>query len=255
MFINVQTGEAFVTAEETYVVENEISKKAWKLTREDGTKKTVSDVAFTAWYREDHERENQEAAASEKQSQTQPSKKPQLTHHQKVAKKQLEHAYNWIIGGHENSLSDGHIEELPSVEDMFTEVYDEATSCLYGEGCVHTAQPAPASMSFAGKKFLLQTLADLFKADGYEVPEELLKVPEKKKGTSREYKDTPDSVGEDEVVMRAFTGMLIGVFKIVKQTKTHIMVEIANGSVLKFNKKTGIQADAKNPKFANRIEI
>lgn len=261
MFINVQTGEAFVKAEETYGTEDGTAKRMWKLTREDGSTKTVSDVSFKAWYQEDPE-ENPAPAedtpkdkkvAKDKKPQT--SEKPQLTHHQKIAKTQLKNAYNWIVGGHENSLQDGHIEELPSVEDMFNEVYDEATSILYEEGCVHTSQPAPASMNFAGKQFLIDTLVKLFEKDGYEVPESCKKVPEKRKGTSRKYNDDPGEVAEDEVVMRAFTGMLIGVFKIAKQTKTHIMVETANGATLKFNKKTGIQADAQNPKFANRIEV
>lgn len=62
-------------------------------------------------------------------------------------------------------------------------------------------------------------------------------------------------IGEDEVIVRAFTGMLIGVFKIHKQTKTTLTVKKADGSELKFDKKTGKQIGAKNPRFANAIEI
>lgn len=259
MFINVQTGEAFVTAEETHITENGVVTKAWKLTRENGTKKTVSDVSFKAWYQEDPE----EKAETE----TMPMPGTEDPHwglkaagklpnpkHAAVAKAQLENAYTQIVGGYENSVADGASEEVPPVEDMFAEVYEEATTHLYGEG-MSSNSPAPAAMRFVGKQFLVDALTVIFQQDGYEVPESCYKVTKKKQGAKRTYKDTPDSVGEDEVVMRAFTGMLIGVFKIAKQTKTHITVEAANGATLKFDRKTGAQVGAKNPKFANRIEI
>lgn len=256
MFINVQTGEAFVKAEETYGTDNGVSTKMWKLTRENGTSKIVSDVSFKAWYQEDPE-EKPESELMPMPGTEDPDwgdKARGLNTHQKTAKKQIENAYNFIVGALENDVADGNAEEVPPVEQMFEEVYSEATTHLYGEGMCSN-NPAPAAMQFAGKKFIRQTLAKLFKDNGYEVPDTLMKVPEKKQGAKSPYKDTPDSVGEDEVVMRAFTGMLIGVFKIAKQTKTQITVEAANGATLKFDRKTGAQIGAKNPKFANRIEI
>lgn len=56
------------------------------------------------------------------------------------------------------------------------------------------------------------------------------------------------------VELRAFTGMLIGTFKVEKETKTTITVKTAKGK-LKFDKETGIQLDSNNQKFANRIEV
>ena len=263
MFINVQTGEAFVKAEETFKPgEDGVVVKGWKLTREDGSSKEVSDVSFKAWYQEDTEESpvykdelipmpgTQDPNWGKKAA----GKKTPNDKHAAVAKKQLECAYNWIVGGYYNTVQDGEAEEMPPVEDMFDEVMDEATTHLYGEGMC-SQKPAPAAMRFVGKRFLIDTLTVLFQQDGYEVPACCTKIPEKKQGDKRTYKDTPDSVGEDEVVMRAFTGMLIGVFKIVKKTKTYIVVETARGQSLKFDKKTGIQTDAKNPKFANRIEV
>lgn len=274
MFINIQTGDAYVSAEKKTVYKMDGKPHTvYLLTREDGSTKEVSETAFKAWFQEDHEAENRDKGVTTEKVYTDEmipmpgtedpnwgkkaagkAKKPQLTAHQKTAKEQLTHAYNWIVGGHENSLQDGHVEALPPVEELFEEVLEEATTHLYGEGMC-SQKPAPAAMNFAGKKFIIETLVKLFEKDGYEVPESCKKVPEKKKAAQREYKDTPDSVGEDEVVMRAFTGMLIGVFKIVKKTKTYISVETARGQSLKFDKKTGIQMDAKNPKFANRIEV
>lgn len=56
------------------------------------------------------------------------------------------------------------------------------------------------------------------------------------------------------VVMKAFTGMWIGEFEVIKETKKTITVATKKGE-LKFDKTTGIQLDANNPKFANHIEL
>lgn len=261
MFINVQTGEAFVHAKETMGVDSEgTAVKLWKLTREDGTVKEVSDISFKAWYQEDHEEKPQDKMIPMPGTETPDwgkkaaGKKPVNHKHAAVAKDQLQNAFDWIVGGHENAAQDDDEYEMPSVEDLFDEVMEEATTHLYGKGMC-SQKPAPAAMNFVGKRFLIDALVIIFKQEGYEVPESCTKVPEKKQGTTRKYTDDPGEVGEDEVVMRAFTGMLIGVFKIVKQTKTYIAVETADGKTLKFDKKTGIQMDAKNPKFANRIKV
>ena len=57
----------------------------------------------------------------------------------------------------------------------------------------------------------------------------------------------------ETVVMRAFTGMLIGEFKVVAEDAEVIVIETKKGE-LSFDKKTGIQLNPNNPKFANRIE-
>lgn len=57
-----------------------------------------------------------------------------------------------------------------------------------------------------------------------------------------------------KVVMKAFTGMWIGEFEIIKETKKTITIATKKGE-LKFDKATGIQLDANNPKFANHIEL
>lgn len=251
MFINIQTGEAFVSAEEAINVDLKGNQtKVYILTREDGSEKEVSEISFAAWFREDHEAENK----AESSTRPFPDKAPMNTH-QKIAATQLENAYDWIVGGYINTVQDGEAEEMPPVEDMFEEVMSEATSHQYGKGMC-SQKPAPAAMNFAGKKFLVETLVALFEKDGYEVPNCCKSVPEKKQSSAnRKYTDDPGEVAEDEVVVRAFTGMLIGVFKIAKQTKTYIMVKAVNGSELKFDKKTGLQLNAKNPRFANRIVL
>lgn len=83
------------------------------------------------------------------------------------------------------------------------------------------------------------------------------------KGYSRMSKDdliemikaTEEVVEEkvETVILRAFTGMLIGEFKVVAEDAEVIVIETKKGE-LSFDKKTGIQLNPNNPKFANRIE-
>lgn len=182
-----------------------------------------------------------------------------MTKHQKSALSNVEGAYTYVLGGYENSVQDGHMDEMPSVEDMFEEVYDEAMHSgheMLG-GIRMDGGPAPICMKFAGKKFIREQIAKLFRKDGYEVPEELTKVPEHKSGHSN-FKDGNRvnlRVDNDERVVnvRAFTGMLIGQFRVEAEDDFTVTVNTAKGN-LKFDKRTGIQLNPNNVKFANRID-
>lgn len=55
------------------------------------------------------------------------------------------------------------------------------------------------------------------------------------------------------VELKAFTGMIIGWFKVEEETKDTISVWTKANKYLTFDKKTDAQVNAKNPKFANRI--
>lgn len=58
------------------------------------------------------------------------------------------------------------------------------------------------------------------------------------------------------VNIRAFTGMLIGTFKIEEETETSIIVKTSGTKkVLEFDKATGIQLNANNKRYANCMEI
>lgn len=183
-----------------------------------------------------------------------------MTKHQEDALKNLRGAYNFVVGGYENSVQDGDMEEMPAVEDLFDEVYGEAMSTRYGMvgGLSISGGDAPICMKFAGKAFIREQLVKMLRADGYEVSEDLVKVLNKKQGHSNlvdgERINLRRDEGERLVNVRAFTGMLIGTFKVEKETKTTITVKTAKGK-LKFDKETGVQLDAANPKYANRIEI
>lgn len=194
----------------------------------------------------------EEVEVEEPKTETKP-----MTKHQQGALKNIKHGYNWVIGGLENSIQDGHMDEMPSIEEMFEEVYSEVNSCTFDEGFCDS-KAAPICMKFTGKAFVREQIAKMFQKDGYEVPEELVKVPERKTGHSNfvdgERINLRKDEGEKVVNVRAFTGMLIGTFKVEKETKTTITVKTNKGK-LKFDKETGIQIDSNNKKFANRIEI
>jgi hypothetical protein len=57
------------------------------------------------------------------------------------------------------------------------------------------------------------------------------------------------------VLIKAFSGMPIGELPITHETPKHLEVTTNRGVVLKFDKTTGLQVNAKNPKFANRIDV
>lgn len=57
------------------------------------------------------------------------------------------------------------------------------------------------------------------------------------------------------VEVRAFTGMVIGWFKVLTETKDTITILTKQGKFLDFDKTTDAQINAKNPKFANKLGI
>lgn len=250
-YVNTRDNDIFVSAEEAILVSLDgTSKPAMILKREDGTEKEVSISTFKRWYKKvETEIEVEEPKEEEKP----------MTKHQKDALKNIDGAYTYVMGGYENSLQDGHIDELPDIESLFDEVYEEATQSghqMLG-GLRMDGGEAPICMKFAGKAFIRDQIAKMFREDGYEVPEDLIKVPAKKQGHSNIVDGERVNIRKDEaekvVTVRAFTGMLIGTFKVEKETKTTIIVNTAKGS-LKFDKKTGIQITEKK-RFANRIDL
>ena len=96
-----------------------------------------------------------------------------------VVKVNLKNAYNWIVGGYENSVTDGEMtqEEFDAwiKNKALSEVYNEAISSEYGEE--HCGGKPPKGMKSADKKLCLEYLIKWFKKDGYEV-----EMPEIKAG-------------------------------------------------------------------------
>ena len=57
----------------------------------------------------------------------------------------------------------------------------------------------------------------------------------------------------DKVTMLGFTGMNLGQFEIAKAGKTKLAITKKNGDVAEFSRETGLQTNANNPKYANKI--
>lgn len=55
------------------------------------------------------------------------------------------------------------------------------------------------------------------------------------------------------VEVKAFTGMVIGWFKVAGETKDSYTVFTKKDKALEFSKETDVQTNAKNPKFANKV--
>ena len=84
--------------------------------------------------------------------------------HEKIAAKNIEGAFNWLVGGWYNCLQDGYEEDIPSLEEAKEEVYCEAMNNLYvggGEGF----GGAPKEMRFAGEEFCRELVEELFLND------------------------------------------------------------------------------------------
>ena len=60
---------------------------------------------------------------------------------------------------------------------------------------------------------------------------------------------------EKVVSVFAFTGMRLGELEVIKETEKEIRVRKGDGKEMTFSKETGLQVDAKNARFANRIMV
>ena len=57
----------------------------------------------------------------------------------------------------------------------------------------------------------------------------------------------------DKVSMLTFTGMNLGQFEIAKAGKTKLAITKKDGTTAEFSRETGLQTNANNPKYANKI--
>ena len=57
----------------------------------------------------------------------------------------------------------------------------------------------------------------------------------------------------DKVTMLTFTGMNLGQFEIAKAGKTKIAIVKKDGTTAEFSRETGIQTNATNAKYANKV--
>lgn len=85
--------------------------------------------------------------------------------HEKIAAKNIEGAFNWLVGGWYNCLQDGYEEDIPSLEEAKETVYAEAMNNFYKSGGEVYGR-APKEMRFAGEEFCRELIEELFLNDG-----------------------------------------------------------------------------------------
>lgn len=93
---------------------------------------------------------------------------------EKIAKKNIKNAYDWIVGENENAVQDGEMtleEFMKWVQtEAFDYIYHEAITTTYGKD--YAGGPAPTEMRFAGKEFCYDYLKRLFLNDGYKIQDD-----------------------------------------------------------------------------------
>ena len=85
--------------------------------------------------------------------------------HEKIAAKNIQGAFNWLVGGWYNCFLDGLDEDIPSLEEAKETVYAEAMNNLY-RGGNEICGRAPKEMRFAGEEFCRELIEELFLNDG-----------------------------------------------------------------------------------------
>lgn len=78
---------------------------------------------------------------------------------EKRAWKEVKHAFNWVVGGHENSVCDGYDEEMPSYEALVEEIYETVMTCTTREG--YQSMTPCDEVRFAGKQFIMECIEHL----------------------------------------------------------------------------------------------
>ena len=97
-----------------------------------------------------------------------------MTSHERIAKRNIVGAFNWIVGGYYNCIQDGYEEDLPETkEDLINEIYESAMTDAYSPGHMSCGR-APKEMRFAGKEFCMKVINHLIETD--EDVEEIAEV-------------------------------------------------------------------------------
>lgn len=94
----------------------------------------------------------------------------EMNGNEKIAYKNTKYAVQDIVGGYENSITDGYMEKMPTYEDLEDEVYYATTTGTYGEG--YASCHPTKEVTFAGEKFIREVIRYFFDKDGFEYPVE-----------------------------------------------------------------------------------
>lgn len=93
-------------------------------------------------------------------------KMSEMNSNQKEAYRQVVHASNWIVGGYENAIMDGEMDEMPSRVQLIDEIYWQVMNCFSTEGRIVNMQVP--EVRFAGKKFIMERIENRLTKMGIE---------------------------------------------------------------------------------------
>ena len=91
----------------------------------------------------------------------------EMTRDEKTAYRQIKHAFNWIVGGYENYISDNGLDEseMPSREELAAEIYEGVMKNTYGEGSL-SSRPTK-EIRFMGTEWIKAHVEHRLTKEGY----------------------------------------------------------------------------------------
>lgn len=118
----------------------------------------------------------------------------EMNGNEKIAYRNTKYAVQDIVGGYENSITDGYMEEMPTYEDLEDEVYYATTTGTYGDGWA-SCDPTK-EVTFAGEKFIREVIRYFFEKDGFEYPVKHREETAQPESTTEEIKPEHEAVGD-----------------------------------------------------------
>lgn len=135
----------------------------------------------------------------------------------------------------------------------------ECFTCPYSILCKVMYGVLPKSVLPSQAPIIRKAAEDARRTD-LEAAEEITPEPPKKESKKAEPKKEPRKAAPKEkktfekyVPVVMFTGLPIGNLGVVTETEKEIVCETSDSRILIFDKDTGLQTNARNPRFANRI--
>lgn len=181
-----------------------------------------------------------------------------VTYYSGLDPKQARGAFSSVIKKGLAGFQEDPEEDIAWLTDKGKELFDNADGeeCLWGgprllkiEDEVETKKEIKEEKTMTVKEMRAEAKAMGIKGYSRMSKEELKERIEEAKATEAQTEK------RTTVIVRAFTGMLLGEFEVVEETKKLLIVKTKKGDALKFDKSTGLQTNGNNPKFANHIEL
>lgn len=93
------------------------------------------------------------------------TKDTKMDSNRRMAFIQVIKASNWVIGGYENAVMDGEMEQMPDREFLKEEIYDTVMTCTTGDGW-QSFRPIK-EIRFAGTEWIMERIENRLTKLGY----------------------------------------------------------------------------------------